>query len=340
MQMPSKAPTLDRLTRYDANWYQKIAERGYTRLSELASNAMQEANWAFFPLFPLTAKALPFPFAVSAALINNLAFIIAAAVLYNLFRLRASAKTAETGFMLFIFCPYSFYYSVPYSESLYMLLTLLAFYLAAAGKWKQLVFIAPFVSAARNLGVFLVFPLGMLAWSQFGPKAIFTFKKETRAAWAALFALPAGLFAYMAYLHYLTGDALSFVHVQQAWNRLPVSEGVKRLLPNMLKPAGIREFYNGFFVFLGLFGAGLLAKKRYYPEAVWLLLSFMLAALTGTFNSMARFVMAGCFASIFMLALLLRQTVSSKRAYTVVYCCWAMGLGFLTLAWILGGSLA
>ena len=47
--------SLSLLCSWDCGWYQNIAEHGYH--AQPTEHPLGEANWAFFPLFPLLARA-------------------------------------------------------------------------------------------------------------------------------------------------------------------------------------------------------------------------------------------------------------------------------------------
>jgi hypothetical protein len=324
-------PLTEAMAHFDSGWYQAIAEHGYP--------AQAHGRWAFFPLFPLLTRLLPLSFTASALIFNTIFFFISVQLLYRLITLRADNEAAAMGTLLFIFSPYSFYLSAPYSEALYICLSLLVFYFAAQKKWLWALVFAPFLSASRNSGVFMVFPLGLLALEQYGLKAIFSFKKRTLPAWFTLLILPAGLFIYMRAAYISTGDAFIFATVQSYWNKLSLSEGLRVFIPNLLSPKNIKELYHSLFVWLGLFFTVFLVKKGRYSEAVWLLLSYMFASVTGTFSSMARYVMMGSF-SLYLAFGLFMHYKFLKPWFILVVGSFALMLGFFTSMWIGGFNLA
>src|ERR687893_2165826 len=63
-------PLLAPLARWDAVWYLRIAESGYGE---------SEARAAFFPLYPLTVRALATPFGASPAALLVAAYVVALA---------------------------------------------------------------------------------------------------------------------------------------------------------------------------------------------------------------------------------------------------------------------
>jgi len=102
------------------------------------------------------------------------------------------------------------YFGAPYSESLFLLLAVGAFYSARTDRWAWAGACAGLASASRSAGILLLIPLALFWWSskprRFGD-----------AAWLCL--APAGLAAYVAWLGVAEGDALRFLDVQEAWSR-------------------------------------------------------------------------------------------------------------------------
>jgi hypothetical protein len=201
-------PILAPLARWDAVWYLRIAESGY---GDSAPRA------AFFPLYPLLVRAAAAPaggseaallaasFAVSLA-----AFLAALVLLHRLVSLELGRRFATPTLLLLAVFPAALYFGAPYSESLFLLVSVGAFYAARTGSWAWAGACAAAASATRSAGVLLLIPLAMIWWSSRGRLA-------RDAAWLLL--APVGLLAYVAWLGLVEGDALRFLDVQDAWSR-------------------------------------------------------------------------------------------------------------------------
>jgi hypothetical protein len=149
---------VDGMNRWDAPWFTKIAQRGYEADDESA---------AFFPGYPLVVGAvdrlLPIGVVGAALLVSNAAFFAALLVLYALTSSEFSQPVARRTVVLLACFPASFFFLAPYSESLFLLATLLAFWSARRDRWL-LAGIAGFVAAAtRNIGVAIVPALALEA---------------------------------------------------------------------------------------------------------------------------------------------------------------------------------
>ena len=106
--------------------------------------------------------------------------------------------------------PAAVYFGAPYSESLFLLLAVGAFYAARTGRWAWAGACAGLASATRSAGLLLLIPLAMLWW---GSRP----RRPRDAAWLLL--APLGIAAYAAWLGLVEGDALRFLDVQEAWSR-------------------------------------------------------------------------------------------------------------------------
>jgi Gpi18-like mannosyltransferase len=186
---------------WDADWFLRIAGRGYQESYECA----------FFPAFPAIAAALHHigvDLVAASLLLNNGALIASCFLLYRIARAETNEDVARYSVLVILFHPLSFYFSIPYSESLFLLATLLAVYGAQVS--------APWISAlggafavlTRNTGILMLPSLiqvlrgrGVRPWLKYLP----------------LFLVPAALAAYMTFTAQRFGDPLLFVHAQDKW---------------------------------------------------------------------------------------------------------------------------
>jgi hypothetical protein len=201
-------PLLSPLARWDAAWYLRIAESGY---------GGSDVRAAFFPLYPLLVRAVAAPFGaspgallVAAYVVSLAAFLGALLLLYRLVSLELGRPLAKPALLLLAVFPAAVFFGAPYSESLFLLLAVGAFYAARTGRWAWAGAAAAGAAATRSAGVLLLLPLVMLWWSAHPRRA-------RDAAWL-LFA-PLGVAAYAAFLGLAEGDAWRFLDVQDAWSR-------------------------------------------------------------------------------------------------------------------------
>ncbi len=131
-------------TQWDAPHYLGIAENGYVTEGDARLHIV------FYPLYPYLLRGLhallPFLSVTAwAFLVSNAALIGSALVLFRLAEDLYGAKCARCAVWLLLFCPAGMFFSIPYTESLFLLLTLLS------------------ILAARRQRVFLALLFGALA---------------------------------------------------------------------------------------------------------------------------------------------------------------------------------
>jgi mannosyltransferase PIG-V len=201
-------PLLAPLARWDSVWYLRIADSGY---GDSAPRA------AFFPLYPLLVRGVGTLFGGShgallaaAYLVSLAAFLGALALLHRLAELELGRRLARPTLLLLAVFPAAVYFGAPYSESLFLLLAVGAFYASRTRHWAWAGACAGLASATRSAGLLLLLPLALIWWDS-RPR------RGRDAAWLAL--APAGIAAYAAWLGIVEGDAFRFLDVQDAWSR-------------------------------------------------------------------------------------------------------------------------
>ena len=202
---------------WDSFWYMDIVQNGYSTLGSIPESPDQ-TNFPFFPLYPLLMKVLGWimggEYFIAGLIVSNLCLLGACYLLYRLVETESDAKTARRCVKYLFLFPVSFIFSGVFTESLYLCLTLLCFYLAKRRQWWLAGMAGMLLSATRTLGVLIVLPLAFeyLRSHQFKLRAI---------RWNVLFLalVPLGLMAFSIYSYRETGDFLYFKTNQAAWNR-------------------------------------------------------------------------------------------------------------------------
>ena len=194
------------LAHWDAIWYLGIADDGYDG----------GADTAFFPLYPLLVRALVWPhpsegaLLVSAYVVSLACFAGALWLLHRLAERELGRRVAGATVWLIAFFPAALFFSAPYSESLFLLVSVGAFYAARTDRWAWAGVLAAAAAATRSAGIVLLLPLFLL-WLDSRPR------RDGDLAWLAL--APLGLAAYALHLELAHGDALAFLDAQEAWYR-------------------------------------------------------------------------------------------------------------------------
>jgi hypothetical protein len=185
--------------RWDSVWYLAVSHDGY---------GSDPAKPAFFPLYPLALRAMGSDIVAGISL-SLACFAVASLLLHRLTEIElgsAAAGPAVTALALF---PGSLYFSMVYSEALFLALSVGAVYSARTRRWAWAGALGGLAAATRSAGVLLLVPLVLLWWAHS--------RKARDAVWLAL--APAGVGAFCAGLALAGHDALAPFHAQEVWYR-------------------------------------------------------------------------------------------------------------------------
>ncbi|HEX8723097.1 MAG TPA: hypothetical protein VF736_20940 [Pyrinomonadaceae bacterium] len=274
----------------DVNWYVGLAQEGYERRP---FDAAVPHNWAFFPLFPLllaAAALLTGEYVLTGVALSNLFLLAALFLLHRLCALFGlTEEDADRCVFYAAFFPLSYFYSVPMTESLFLLVTLASFYAAKGGRWWAAGLLGALASATRVTGVLLLPALAVLYWQERRGRGLV--RKEALAP----LLVPAGLVLFMLYLRELTGNALAFKDVLVAWGRRPAFF-LTPLIDYLRAPSlvvslwDVRTLNFASPVAVLACGAALL-KRREFALASYALLSAFVALSSGLLQSQTRYAM-------------------------------------------------
>lgn len=285
-------------SRWDTGFYISIVEEGYKY------QGVPLPSVAFFPLLPLLMKAIT-PLvgdaAVAGIVVSNVALLLTGVVFYRLVAEHWSQSVADRAvWYLFIF-PLAFYGSAIYTESLFLLMTISAYYFARRGQWQYSVPFAIGATLCRLVGVIIV-PMLLLEWWRQWQTAK-NQNGERPSLWALLvpFSAPLGTASYMAYLWYVFGDPLAFANASAVWGRVPQSPFVTVAELLQRPSAGwLNAFITGqihfdnwidftFILVFSILGIVLLYKGR-YAEAAFVLLGVVIPFGSGLLMSQRRYM--------------------------------------------------
>lgn len=268
------------LARFDSIWYLAIAQDGYLPLT-LPGNPGVKAP--FFPLYPELVRIVsitgdPATTMVAAHVVSGAAFLIALLLLQRLTSLELGRRYARPAVMLTAFAPTAYFFSAPYTESLFLALTIGAFLAARQGRWPAAGVLAAACSATRNTGVLILLPIVLLYL--YGPRG----EEQPRGepgrrlaprhrphldiAWLAL--APVGIVAFSAYLASATGDAFAWYTSQEVFGRVAtnpiqgawsgIRAGIEALGPDRGPFAKLNLYNLAFLLFALVAAVGVLRR--------------------------------------------------------------------------------
>ena len=324
-----KESIIDAFCMADCSWYMRIMENGYDIFPNV--NVEAQANWAFFPLFPLLSKIIGDIFNIgyvySAFLVANISFFISLILLFIYVRLSLSKSDAVFATYLLAFSPYSVYFSIPYTEGLFILLLISVLLCAETKHWFLAGVLAALLSATRNLGAFIIFPMMIIAMRQFGVKRLVKVKDQALLPVFAMAIAPLGLFLYMFFLYHHVGDAFAFKNVQIAYNR-SIGNPINNLVNGIFSDRFITRYFCSFAIF-GIFCSIFLAVKKRYAEALLTFILIIVPLSTG-YWSLPRYTMVA-FPIYISVAIIAKSHEAIKLAFLASSALWS---GFLVIAWV------
>jgi hypothetical protein len=205
------------LARWDTFFYYTIATDGY----RWDATVFRHYNVVFFPLYPMLMRwggAILGGDPLLAGLIVSLAaFAGALFLLYRLAQLELGEDYAWRVVLLISAFPYALYFSVVYTESLFLLLSVGAFYAMRRGRLMWAAIAGLLLGATRPNGFWLAAPL---AWIALAGRTGDGANDDRERPWLSIFVacLPVvGVLIFSSYLHMKFGDALAWIHGQAAW---------------------------------------------------------------------------------------------------------------------------
>lgn len=292
----SNGSFFDSFNIWDAGWYRSIIEMGYN--THYNVNIDGQANWAFFPLYPMIIKLIHIVIPINTNVLGSIVstiFFIGLLIMSYLYIIETRKNFKEGLFFIIImtFGVYSFYFSLLYTESLYLFLLVTSLYFLHKRNYLLVGIFGALLSATRNMGVMLVFAVAVQYLCDYfnNKKSIKSFFSDTLKNTNLILGvslIPLGLFLYMSYLWKLVGDPMAFSNVQIAWAK-KISNPISNLISAFTKGGGLAVSYLLLWVVFTFVCILWLVVKKRYAEAV-LGMIFIIIPLSTGFQSLPRYI--------------------------------------------------
>ena len=218
---------------WDARHYTYLATQGYT-------------DWwrtAFFPLYPLLERGgMIFtrnPL-TAGLLISNLCGLVMLVVLYRLVEEDFDSERAYRTVLYLSVFPTAFFFAAPYTESLFLCLTLLSFYFMRRGSWWLAGVFAFLTTLTRVTGFFLLLPFCYEYLRQHHFKA-----RKIRLDILSSLLIPAAFALFALYCYSLFHDPVPFMRAEGViWSRElhDPSYGIIRAIDAIGRADGVLSF--------------------------------------------------------------------------------------------------
>jgi Mannosyltransferase (PIG-V) len=211
---PEPSTFWDTFARYDSGWYEGIARNGY------AYAAGGRSNIAYFPVYPMLMRyagrlfgRYHAAFYFGGVVVSWTAYVLAMVALYYLARLDLDREQSERAVLLISIFPFAFFYGMIYSESTYLLFTVLAFFWFRT-RWWILGGLAASIAIATRTPAIVMWPsLAWIAWRTAAPAG----RDRLMAAVALLLAVT-GFAWYSLYIYQQSGNPFEWASTLQRWN--------------------------------------------------------------------------------------------------------------------------
>ncbi len=300
---------------FDGVHYLTIAEKGY-----LGTGLIQ----AFFPMLPFVVLRTLFLLTdhhlnllLEGLFVTNTFALASLITWYGFLKSFLKSTQAWYGTLLLLSFPTALFFGALYTESLFFLAVIAAFWAAKNKSWWVTSLWMMVATATRIVGAFLFPALVIESWLQWRAeqlaktlKAPFSqqLSEWIKSEWKALLLILIGMSGLIAYMLYLTKDfhdPLYFLHVQTQFGagRQESLVVYPQVLWRALKilfttnPFSWR-YYTSILEFLagglGLLGLLWSARSVRLSYVLFGLGAFFLPTLTGTFSSMPRYLLV-CF---------------------------------------------
>jgi len=266
---------------WDGGHYLNLAANGY----------YAEFITAFFPLYSFLIRILSYLPGVNTVLagifVSSAATVVAGFWLIKLVKLDYSEKAAKLSFIYLLLFPSAVALASIYTEPLFLMTTIGAFYFARKKNWLLVLILGFAAGLTRNLGCFLVLPLLYEYFKRY--------KFKIRWPIIAVGAPGFALFSYMAFLWYKFGDPFLFIKIQAEWGRRIIFNIFERFYLAIVEFLRFDEFMRGFelgSVIFMIIMIILMIKKKIRPSYIlWSSILIIIPVMQSHWLSMNRFVL-------------------------------------------------
>ncbi|MBQ3080348.1 MAG: glycosyltransferase family 39 protein [Clostridia bacterium] len=211
---------------WDAPHYLGIAENGYVTEGDARYHIV------FYPLYPFLVRLFSYVTgntAFSAYFLSNLFLILSGFMLFRFVEYTYGVSTAKWTVWIFMFSPCGMFFSIPYTESLFFLLTISSVYFARKHEFTIALILGALSSFTRMPGVICAVPIfyEMLRSRRRSIRSIADKQEKiltgircTAVSFAKCLFVLAGLIGYLAVNQIITGDPFTFlVHQKEHWHQ-------------------------------------------------------------------------------------------------------------------------
>ena len=306
---------------WDSGWYWDIAMRGYYFRTD------GQSSIAFFPLYPMLMRVAAAPFGGGAAA-TWIAGIVVAFVAYVLAlieihrfaeRLFGSREVARRTVLYIAVFPWSLFLARVYTESLFLLTSVLAVSRAHERRWWSAGIWGALATLTRPNGILIALPLALLACRD-APSV-----RRMAGRAAGLTPIPFAFAGFCAYAYTLTGNPLGWMSAQSHWGYSlghPPWQQLQRVIGTFVENGAYAYFFTSDIAVFELLQAttalGFLAltplvfRRLGAAMGAYVLVSLLVPLSSNTLEGLGRY------ASVLFPVFLLAGSVTTPRTHEIV----------------------
>jgi Mannosyltransferase (PIG-V) len=315
----SADPLMNLPARYDAGWYASIALNGYY----FQGRYDRQGPIVFFPAYPVAMRVVGYLVGAfdrrvfwdwrlaralwGGAILSIIMFMWGASYLARLARDTIGEAHATDAVLLIAAYPFAIFFSLPYTEALFLLGSVAAFYHFRRHEWVRAATWGGLVGLTRPNGCLLSVALACVIVEQWfsgratepspdqSPNHRLPIHQVVKALAAA--STPGlGMLAFSAYVHHLTGSWFGWVHLQVAWGRsfeglAPLGRALTRIGDEGLARAIVLVPYQTLNALAWIFALAMLwpvVRRLGIGAAVFVIINVVLPVFAGGLMSMGR----------------------------------------------------
>ena len=291
--------------RWDSFWYTDIAENGY-----VFKGPEKLSNIVFFPLYPLLIKVTSFFVdgnLMLAGWLLSITFLFLALFYFaKLIREFHKEIDYKLPLMLLLIFPTAFFLNAIYTESLFLFLSIAAFYYALKKNFVLAGIFGFFASLTRITGALLFIPL---LWEYFkNRKFTRPFNKEL----LSIFLVPLGTLSFFLFHYFKFGDFFLFFRVEGWWGRAFSLNKDHFLL--LTHPAAVNLFTDVLFVIFAVMATYFVFKKLRTSYGLYMAATLLVALGTGTLMSIGRYLLV-----LFPIYILLAKLKDQYQLFAYIF---------------------
>jgi len=282
---------------HDSFWYQKISKDWYQKKNSKKDIGYShkadfiQSEWAFFPLYPGITRGMRvcfgWSFEFSATVLSILFSALAFILLYLFLCFEFDAKTAWWTTLLVLIFPFHYYYSMMYTEAMFLFCLLWAFISIQRKSIVTLTISLAALILLRPNGMVLFIPVLFYIWhiSGINPFSKALFQKSLLIQYSAFIPAIILLGIFLVYQKQMTGYYTAFNIAQAGWYR-------KLTLPvlSFFREGNLANQFNSIYSIIFIVIAVLSIKRFSLPINLLIWLGLLLPLCSGSVQSMPRFI--------------------------------------------------